>query len=89
MILAKRLDDAIFILQRLLIRESWCGPLYLVLFSAARREDLERHPLLQPLLAEGTAISSSSRNRIIGHRRWGAELPAQHHHLLGGGPGLE
>ncbi|CAK9061085.1 unnamed protein product [Durusdinium trenchii] len=55
LLLAPHLEQAIFILQRLLISESWLGPLYLVLLSGSlSREELQHHPLLQPLI-EGFA----------------------------------
>lgn len=55
LLLAPRLEEAIFILQRLVISESWCGPLYLVLLTGElREENLEHHPMLQPLLGEGS-----------------------------------
>lgn len=53
LILAPRLGDVMFLLQRLLlISDAWSGPLYLILLQghAPTRADLERHPLLKPLL---------------------------------------
>ncbi|CAJ1373539.1 unnamed protein product [Effrenium voratum] len=62
LLIAPRLNDVIFILQRLLISESWQGPLYLLLLTgpALRREDLERHVALQPLLSGGVLEGSKN-----------------------------
>eukprot|EP00747_Dinoflagellata_sp_TGD_P169216 gnl/TRDRNA2_/TRDRNA2_197608_c0_seq1.p1 gnl/TRDRNA2_/TRDRNA2_197608_c0~~gnl/TRDRNA2_/TRDRNA2_197608_c0_seq1.p1 ORF type:complete len:450 (+),score=73.07 gnl/TRDRNA2_/TRDRNA2_197608_c0_seq1:122-1471(+) len=53
LIVAIRLADVIFVLQRLLlISNVWDGPLHLVLAQgkAPTKIDLEKHPLLRPLL---------------------------------------
>eukprot|EP00439_Symbiodinium_sp_Y106_P083650 s514_g23.t3 len=51
LLIAPSLDEIAFLLQRLLI-SSWHGPLYMVLLSgpAPSRQDLQQHPLLQPLV---------------------------------------
>jgi len=53
LVLAPRLGDVAFLLQRLLlIGDAWSGPLYLILLQghSLTRADLERHPQLRPLL---------------------------------------
>lgn len=53
LVVAPRLMDAAFLLQRLLlISDAWSGPLYLVVMQGQTpgRAELERHPLLRPLL---------------------------------------
>jgi len=55
LIIAPRVADVIFLLQRLLfICDAWAGPLYLILLhgSVVSRTDLERHPLLRPLVSD-------------------------------------
>ncbi|CAE8619740.1 unnamed protein product [Polarella glacialis] len=57
LIVAPRLCDVAFVLQRLLlISDAWRGPLYLLVLHghAPSRADLERHPLIRPLLAAVT-----------------------------------
>lgn len=54
LVVVPRLVDAIFLLQRLfLMQDAWIGPLYLILQHgrAPTRNELERHPMLKPLLA--------------------------------------
>lgn len=54
LVIVPRLVDAIFLMQRLfLMQDAWVGPLYLILQHgrAPTRNELERHPMLKPLLA--------------------------------------
>eukprot|EP00913_Durusdinium_trenchii_P018696 g17570.t1 len=70
LLLAPHLEQAIFILQRLLISESWLGPLYLVLLSGSlSREELQHHPLLQPLI-EGFAENFLKDMHCFSHQDW-------------------
>ncbi|CAE7237169.1 unnamed protein product [Symbiodinium natans] len=54
LLIVPSLDDVAFLLQRLLVGV-WHGPLHLVLLSgpAPSRQDLQQHPLLQPLVPSG------------------------------------
>lgn len=66
LVIAPRLVDVIFLLQRLLlIGDAWVGPLFLLLAQerVPGRAELERHPLLWPLLP-GTR-ESSGRGELL------------------------
>jgi len=67
LLIVPRLADVIFLLQRLLlISDAWIGPLYLVVLhgNAPTREELEKHPLLQPLLLRGMHDDHSGNSTV-------------------------
>lgn len=64
LVIAPRLADVVFLLQRLLlIGDAWQGPLYLLLLQghAPSRGELERHPLLKPAL--GHSVGDGIKRR--------------------------
>lgn len=81
LLIAPSLDEIAFLLQRLLI-SAWHGPLYMVLLSgpAPSRQDLQQHPLLQPLVPSAgrsfldDMLSISIQDRLEGLTQARAQL---------------